>query len=147
MYIPDWRFKKDLVAYDSKLLVRWIPGKERWGIYRATDLGPILVHLVSGPAGEYRPLDERVLRHLRRMDTHRRGARAIVEELEARNQARQVAQARAEKNDYEAITSDIAPQVRRETANDVTMNIPKEDKLALLEQHLGGKEKLEEALS
>ena len=153
MYIPDRVFEKRLKDYDRKLSVRWVPRRERWGIYRAVPSANrlyernVLIMLVQNKDNSYRPLDGRTLFHLRSIDNHIRSEREILREIEEHNDKREQAELKSEKEDIEAITRDIAPTVKKEMESETgSRNLPAEDYHAMMERRYG-KEKLEEILS
>ena len=156
MYIPDRTIERRLKAYDNKLSVKWIPRKERWGIYRdvPSENGlydrQVLVKLVRNADDSYRPLDVRVIKELREADNHRLSRMNYLHkmrELEEANEKRTAQIERDSLNEIEDISKDIAPTASREMADDVgSRNIPKEDVVADLEERYG-KEKAEEILT
>lgn len=154
MYIADWSFERRLKNYDPKLSVRWVPRRERWGIFRSTpDKNNLydrtfLVFIVEEPSGEFRPLDERVFDRLRKADNHMRGHKEIMREIEEENDRIEEQRNKAFRQEMEDITRDIAPIVRREMSEDFgSVNVPAEDLDAQLSTRVGGSEKLEEILS
>lgn len=152
MYIPDRVFENRLKDYDRKLSVRWMPRKERWGIYRSVPSPnrlyerDVLIMLVQNKDESYRPLDSRTLLHLKRVDNHIRSHREIMREIDEHNEKKAEAQERAVSNDIEAITREIAPQVKKEMeADSGSRNLPQEDYDSILKKRMG-KEKYEEIL-
>ena len=134
MYIPDWAFEQQLRAYDRELSVRWIPHRQRWGIYRRT-LAPgrlyrkdILVVIVQGPGGVYQALDQRTMDHLARIDGHRVGARAVADRLIQETIRQKETEQKDYARDVDSITRDVAAHAIREAGDDVgAANVPKED--------------------
>ena len=143
MYIPDWSIVRRVQQIDPRLTIRWMPHKERWGIYRRTLSESrtyhqdILVRVVKNEDGSYRPLDSRVLDDLRRADMHHRSWARHVAQMEAeqtRSEERRLADLQ---DDAEAISGEIYPQVRREAEEQVgAVNVPREDVHAELRKNL-----------
>lgn len=109
---PPEGFLRDLRALDPKLSARWTPvdvkprqpedtpGKyeRRWQIWYEDQHGrEFLVLTVMEPPepgekyGAYRPLDQRVIGLLKRVDAYNRGSREIVREIEKAEEAAQAA--------------------------------------------------------
>tara|TARA_R110002020_G_scaffold3771_6_gene16738 strand:+ start:1095 stop:1568 length:474 start_codon:yes stop_codon:yes gene_type:complete len=132
MYIPDWHFVKRLKAYDDKLSARWIPRKERWGIYRNVPSPgnlynkDVLVHVVQGAENSYLPLDERVLVILAMGDHHRRGRDTVIREMIDKTQRYQEILDKDNRNDMADVIADTIPSGGFES-NAGARNIPKED--------------------
>lgn len=156
MYIPDRTIERRLKAYDSKLSVRWMPSKERWGIYRTVASKgnlydrDVLVKTVRNEDGSYRPLDARVLEELRAGDWHRLSRINFLHkmrELEEESDRASNAIQKQSMDEIDSISRDIAPIASREMREDLgSRNIPKEDVIADLEARYG-KEKTEEILT
>jgi hypothetical protein len=132
MYIPDWHFVKRLKAYDDKLSARWIPRKERWGIYRNIPSPgnlynkDVLVHVVEGPGKEYLPLDRRTLNTLSIGDHHRRGTETVLREMIENTQRQYETLDRDNRNEMESLVSDTIPAGG--FGDDFgSTNVPKED--------------------
>ncbi len=133
MYIPDWAFEKKLKAYDGELSVRWIPRKERWGIYRMTQSPgrlyqrDVLVMVVEDERGNFIELDQRTLDHIARIDSHRNAR--LLEQLEAEQEKLVALKYKDHANEIEDISRVIAPLLLKEMRedNDFTANVPKED--------------------
>tara|TARA_B100000749_G_scaffold278625_1_gene269684 strand:- start:339 stop:812 length:474 start_codon:yes stop_codon:yes gene_type:complete len=132
MYIPDWHFVKRLKAYDDKLSARWIPRKERWGIYRNIPSPgnlynkDVLVHVVQGAENSYLPLDERVLVILAMGDHHRRGRDTVIREMIDKTQRYQETLDKDNRNDMADIIADTIPSGGFDS-DAGARNIPKED--------------------
>ena len=132
MYIPDWHFVKRLRAYDDKLSARWMPRKERWGIYRNIPSPgnlynkDVLIHIVEGPEKEFLPLDERILRILAMADHHRRGQETVIREMMEKAQKEQQIADKDRRNDMEALIGDTIP-VGGFDDDFGSRNVPKED--------------------
>jgi len=134
MYIPDRGFVKKLQNYDRKLNARWNTAKERWMITRLIPsdnrLYEIEAHImtIKGPSGEYRPLDDRVMRTLAMSDHHRRGSKTVIDEmLDSQDKAQDTI-----KKDFNSDVADIAKEIskplKRQAEEDFgTPNLPKED--------------------
>ena len=127
MYIPDWAFVRELKRLDAKLSVRWLPGRERWGIYREVEAPSrlysrnVLVKTVEGPGRSYRPLDQRTLDELRWGDVHTRGRR-IFDELITRHERAQQAKMDQMHDDHVQIAKEIAPVALRAMEEDFGAN-------------------------
>ena len=133
MYIPDWHFVKRQRAYADKLSARWIPRKERWGIYRNIPSPgnlyskDVLVHVVEGPGKGFLPLDERVLRVLAMADHHRRGQQTVIREMMEDAQKKQLSADKDRRNEMDALIEDTIPAGGFEGDDFGSRNVPKED--------------------
>ena len=134
MYIPDRGFLEKLQRYDKKLNARWNAHKERWMITRLIPsdnrLYEIEAHImtVKGPANEYRPLDDRVLRTLAMSDHHRRGAKAVIDEMIDGQDKAQDTITKDFEADVEDIAKEIAKPLKAQASEDFgSANRPKED--------------------
>lgn len=140
MYIPDRGFLRKLHELDDKLFVRWDYRLERWRLFRKIKAPsglyrrevPILT--VEGGGGEYRPLDDRLIRQLKAADTWTRGSNTILDEQQADQRKRQERSDKAEYNDTEDMIKDNLGAFQKDA--DATLgarNIPKEDVVAALD--------------
>lgn len=133
MYIPDWHFVERLKAYDDKLSARWIPRKERWGIYRNIPSPgnlynkDVLVHVVQGADSGFLPLDSRVLVTLAMGDHHRRGRDTVIREMIDKTQRYQDSLDKDRRNDMADVIADTIPSGGFDIDNVGTRNVPKED--------------------
>jgi hypothetical protein len=134
MYIPDHSVLRQLQSYDKHLNVRWVPKKERWGVYRSIPRlnqlyrQEILLFLVEGPNKTYRELDLRVLWDLQRLDMHRRSQASVMREYMEAQIRKEEADKKAFKDDMEQITKEVRPAIAREADRLLgATNIPKED--------------------
>jgi hypothetical protein len=152
MYIPDHTIVRRLRSYDDKLSVRWIPRRERWGIYRSVPSHnnlydrQVLVKIVANDDKSYRPLDERIITHMMAHDMQRLSQasfNAYYDEIEKSEQRARERERRAFLDDTEQITKEIAPQAIKEMEEDSLMgtrNIPKEDARAMITSRYGEEE-------
>jgi len=83
---PNW--DQRIRDIHPKLSTRWNAPRRRWEIWYDADkgLGPRLA-IVVGDGVRYQPLDDRILTTLRAGDTHRIGARAVAEIMDAEEEA------------------------------------------------------------
>ena len=155
MYTADRVFTQRLCSYDAQLSVRWILSKERWGIYRtvrpkgAVNSRSVLVHIVQNPDLSFRPLDERTMRHLKVNDMHRMSALSRSKHITMMEEAsleHQKAMSKSYKDEVQAISEEIAPQVAAEAEDVGGRNTPQEDAWAAMEDRYG-EEKADEILS
>ena len=155
MYIADRIFVQRLRSYDAQLSVRRMPSKERWGIYRtvrpkgAVNNRSVLVHIVQNHDLSYRPLDERTLRHLKINDMHRMSVLSRNKHIQMMEEAsleHQKSLAKSYKDDVQAISEEIAPQVAAEAEDVGSRNTPQEDAWAAMQDKYG-EEKADEILS
>ena len=155
MYTAARVFTQRLCSYDAQLSVRWIPSKERWGIYRtvrpkgAINYRSVLVHVVQNADLSYRPLDERTLRHLRINDMHRMSTLSRNKHITMMEEAsleHQRALSKSYKEEVRAISEEIAPQVAAEAEDVGSRHTPQEDAWAAMHDKYG-EETADEILS
>ena len=104
---PGWdRRMKDI---HPKLETRWNAPRRRWEIWYDSDkgLGPRLA-IVVGDGYNYKPLGEDLLKTLKKGDSHRIGPRAVVEIMEAEEEAYLKARERELSNVTEAASKEMA---------------------------------------
>ena len=137
MYIPDWFFLKKLQRYDAKLNASWDDRHSRWQITRTVpspanlyDMEQYICHVVDDGGG-FLPLDDRVIRMLSMSDHHRRGSKAVLDEMIKGQIEAEEAEDRSYHNDMEAIAGDLPSLDDSEFGS---RNIPKEDMVSI-EEH------------
>jgi len=133
MYIADWGFVKALKTYDSTLNVRWEDRVKRWNIIRKTpnptnlyDVDMVIM-TVENDDRSYRPLDQRTLFHLRKMDTHTRGHDTILDEIEEEYTELEKSHEKERYDEIYDILQDTTPKSGYEDPNVGAINVPKED--------------------
>lgn len=117
-YTPDSGFMAKLRAIDPLLDAHWDSKRQRWIITRqARRPGgytvDAVITVVENPDGSYRPLDDRTIRGVKWADgwNRRRGARDIVDDIEAREQQEEEERDRAFSTEIEGITRDVRRHV------------------------------------
>jgi len=120
----DKQFLRELKEVDDLLDVDWNSRKHRWQIVRDdrrlrlmgfADGKPLLhsydrpyfVFMVEGEAGEYRPLDQRVIDRLHEIDTHRYAKLSdFVKEVEKEEDSNKNKQAQQQSEMVQELTKD-----------------------------------------
>jgi len=106
--------------------------KQRWLICRLQNKlnrpeRMTIVMTVEGPGHTYRPLDDRTLDMLKACDHHRRGAKAVVEEMiEKQRKGEELAHKQA-RDQIEDIARDVTPIGGYVDETMGSRNVPKED--------------------
>lgn len=86
LYTPDWKIEKALKAHDRCLRILWNPNRQRWQVWRFVDSGQAYhIKTVNNDDGSFRPLDERLVAHIKAMDTWHRSVGDIVNEIDQFN--------------------------------------------------------------
>jgi hypothetical protein len=112
--------------------VRWNRSLSRFQIlsqaHRFGYQRTVVLHTVQEPDGDFRPLDERTMVILRKADTHVRGVKQTMREMEEENVAAADAKDQSFRNDVEAISKESRKSIKREVDNAIgAINVPKED--------------------
>jgi len=149
MYIPDPAFVRRLKSHDSALKVRWLSNRwpqkgqrERWAIYREVfqrgRISPweVIIMLVTDSQGGYAPLSETVLDSLRRGDTWKRGVKTVMNELAEKQENEQISDDVTSKSESVAMAEDMRSAAIKDADNLGSLNIPKEDAVAMIENDL-----------
>tara|TARA_R100000306_G_scaffold62412_2_gene69736 strand:+ start:1660 stop:2283 length:624 start_codon:yes stop_codon:yes gene_type:complete len=121
--IPGSAFVSMLKEFDSDLSVWWNRIIHKWQIF----WNGKKVHTVQNEDGSYRPLDERVIRMLRRCDSRKRGNEWVLEILQE-NEEVEASDERSFRSEVKNRSGDVAKWMAKESDKTIgAINLPKED--------------------